>query len=84
MFIVYYCFNASSDRLALTAGRLSVNLEVSGGGAVLPAAQGLDDGGATQRARPLAVEPQTQAVLAEHVLQRNAARRQITYPSNRA
>lgn len=42
---------------------------MSGGGAVLPATQGLDDGGATQRARSLPLEPQAQAVLTEHVLE---------------
>lgn len=49
----------------------SVDLKVSRGGAVLPASQGLNDSRATQRARSLPVEPQTQALLAEHVLQRN-------------
>ena len=48
-----------------------VDLEVSRGGAVLPAAQRLDDSGATQGTRPLPIEPQTQAVLAEHVLRKN-------------
>lgn len=48
----------------------SIYLEVSRGGAVLPAAQGLDDGGATQRTRSLPVEPQAQALLAEHMLRR--------------
>lgn len=47
----------------------SVDLKVSGGGAVLPAARRLHDDGAAQRTRPIAVEPQTQAVLAEHMLQ---------------
>lgn len=49
----------------------SVDLKVSRGGAVFPASQGLNDSRATQRARSLPVEPQTQALLAEHVLQRN-------------
>lgn len=41
---------------------------MSRGGAVLPASQGLDDSRATQRTRSLPVEPQTQAVLTEHML----------------
>lgn len=45
-----------------------VDLEVSGGGAVLPASQGLDDSRATQRTGSFPVEPQTQALLAEHML----------------
>ena len=49
-------------------GRGSVYLEVSRGGAVLPAAHGLDDGGAAQWTSSLPVEPQAQALLTEHVL----------------
>lgn len=45
-----------------------VDLEVGGGGSILPAAQALDDGGAAQRTRPLTVEPDAQAVLTEHML----------------
>lgn len=47
---------------------LSVHLEVGGGAAVLPAAQRLHGHRAAQRTRLLAVEPQAQALLAEHVL----------------
>lgn len=47
----------------------SVNLEVGRGGPVLPAPQALGDGGAAQRTRPLPVEPQTQTLLTEHVLE---------------
>lgn len=51
--------------------RSSVDLKVSRGGAVLPASQGLNDSRATQRTCSLPVEPQAQALLAEHVLQTN-------------
>lgn len=48
-----------------------VDLEVSRGGAILPASQALNDSGAAEWTRSLSVEPQTQALLAEHVLQKN-------------
>lgn len=51
--------------------RSSVHLEVGRRAAVLPAAQALDDGGAAERTGSLPVEPGTQALLTEHVLQGN-------------
>lgn len=48
-----------------------VDLEVSRGGAILPASQGVNDCRAAQWTRSLPVKPQTQALLAEHVLHKN-------------
>lgn len=57
----------------------SVDLEVSRGGAVLPASKGLNDSRATQRARSLPFEPQAQTLLAEHVLQRNIIHTYVSF-----
>lgn len=45
-----------------------VHLEVGRGGPVLPAAQGVHGNGAAERAGALAIQPEAQALLTEHVL----------------
>lgn len=45
-----------------------VHLEVRRGGPILPAAQGVHGDGAAERAGALAVQPQAEALLTEHVL----------------
>lgn len=51
------------------AGALAlIHLEVCGSGPVLPAAQGVHGNGAAERAGALAVQPEAEAFLTEHVL----------------
>lgn len=77
----------TSSRVHVICCQRSVDLEVSRSGAVLPASQGLNDSRAAQRACPLPVEPQTQALLAEDVLRMkimytyNFHRREVVQPA---